>query len=206
MHMNCISRQWGDNVLYNIQDIIEKLRGSLPQDRFSHSINVMNISSKLAGVYKIDCDDALTAGLLHDCARGMNGEELLSFCIINGINFDKICRRQPILLHGIVGVEIAKRDYGVFDEGILDAILTHTMGSDCMSDLQKIVYVADMIEPERIYEGVDKIRKAAYQNLDKAMIMCCNASIAYIIQKKQLIHPDTISTRNSLIDSKYMLS
>lgn len=183
----------------SIEQMKEKLKSSLSSRRFLHSIGVMDTAVQLAEIYGEDPWDAAVAGLLHDCAKDMRGEEILQMCRRFSIEADNITREQPELLHGKIGACIAQDEYGIEDKRVLDAIRYHTMGRENMSLLEKIIFIADYIEPNRSFPGVERIRKAAFSSLDEAMLMSLDNTIRQVIKKGVLIHPDTINARNYLV-------
>ncbi len=188
-------------VKLTLEEMKEKLKKSLNNKRFIHSIGVMETAVKLAEIYGEDKWNAAVAGLLHDCAKDIEGEELLKLCRRNNIEVDDISREQPELLHGKIGACIAREEYGIEDQRVLDAIRHHTMGRENMSLLEKIIYIADYIEPNRNYPGIEKVRKAAFTNLDEAVLMSLDNTIRCVITKGVLIHPDTVNARNYLVFS-----
>lgn len=183
----------------NTKQRIEELEKNLSKKRFEHSLGVMETAVKLADYYKANISDAETAGLLHDCARDIRGNLLFQTCKKYNINFDYITRAQPELLHGILGVYIAKDKYEVTSNSILDPIRWHTTGREKMTILDKIIYLSDFIEPGRSFEGLEEVRKMAYTDLDKAMLMALDRTIKYVMMREVYIHPDTIKARNGII-------
>lgn len=182
-----------------LEEIRDKLEKSLTRRRFVHSVNVMNCSVDLAAKYGENKDRAAVAGLLHDCARDIKGRAIFDLCDKFGIKPDGVKLRQPELLHGPVGSYIAQVEYGVTDEGILDAIRFHTTGCENMSLLSKIIFIADYIEPGRNFHGIADIRNLAYVDIDRAMICALDRTIRHIMSKGALIHTDTVNARNFLI-------
>ncbi len=183
------------------EDIKYRLEEILTPRRFIHSLNVMNTAMELAQRYGVDREKAAVAGLLHDCARDIRGEDILQLCGEFGIQVDEITRAQPDLLHGAVGAELAREDYGIADEAVLDAIRYHTTGYETMSMLAKVVFIADYIEPGRNFTGVNEARKAAYDDMDSAMILSLDKTIRHLLAKGSLIHPSTINARNFIISN-----
>ena len=181
------------------EEIKSKLETVLSKKRFVHSINVMNTACALAKKHGVDEEKALLAGLLHDCARYLSNEEALMMCERFGIEVGNITRLQPVLLHGPVGSYVAKEEYGVLDNEICHAIYYHTTGKENMSTLDKIIYVADYIEPGRSFAGVENVRNQAFKNLDMAMLISLDQGIGHLMVKGALIHPDSISARNYLL-------
>jgi predicted HD superfamily hydrolase involved in NAD metabolism len=182
-----------------IEEMTTKLENMLLHRRYIHSLNVMKTAVELARKYDEDTDKAAKAGLLHDCARDMEGFEILKLCEINGVRVDEIARAQPELLHGQAGAIIASTMFGVCDRSILDAISYHTIGKENMSMLEKIIFISDFIEPGRSFPGVDKARELAYIDINGAVLFSLNKTLKYVMTRGDLIHPDTIFARNYII-------
>ena len=176
--------------------IIEKLKVELDETRFIHSVNVMETAITLAKKYGIDIDKARYAGILHDCGKNYKREKAKTFIQEIKYNADEIEWRQTQLLHGIIGEYLAKTLYEVNDDDILGAIRWHTTGRAGMTTLEKIIYVADYIEPLRNFEGIENMRRAAYEDLDYCVLLCADSTIKYILRKGVLLHPKTVETRN----------
>ena len=177
----------------------EKLKKMLDSRRFEHSMGVANEAVKLAGIYGVNEEKAYIAGLLHDCAKGYTINEQLNLCEKFHIELDEITRMCPAVIHAPLGAEIAKTEFGTDDEEILDAIRFHTVGGTDMTELMKIIYIADMTEPMRDFEGVEEIRKISYQNLDEAMLCALSKSMDFNLKKKRVIHPDTLRAWNDCL-------
>ncbi|MDP4093642.1 MAG: bis(5'-nucleosyl)-tetraphosphatase (symmetrical) YqeK [Bacillota bacterium] len=185
-----------------VDELKKILANKLSPKRYRHSINVMETAKKLARAYGENSDKAALAGLLHDCARDIKGDNIFFHCEKFGIAVNEVSKFQPDLLHGPLGAEIAKYEYGIEDVSILNAIRWHTTGHEHMDKLCKIIYIADYIEPGRSFPGVEEVRQLAYCNLDDAMITSLDRTIKYVITKGALLHPDTIDARNSIIMEK----
>jgi predicted HD superfamily hydrolase involved in NAD metabolism len=106
---------------------------------------------------------------------------------------------NPVLLHAPLGAELARRECGVHRESVLNAIRFHTTGRPGMSLLEKVIFVADYIEPGRDFPGVERVRESALVDLDEAMLRALDQTIAYVLERAQLLHPITLETRNDLI-------
>ena len=180
-------------------DIIADLRDKLPHKRFLHSEGVAQTVVRLAERYGIDADKAELAGWLHDCARIYPTDALVKECMKRDIRIARIEEESPILLHAPLGVYLAKHTYGIDDEEILDAIACHTVGRENMTVLDMIVYLADMIEPTRDYDGVEVLRELADKDLKKAMVAAFDQSIKHVVDQGGLLHPNTILARNELL-------
>ncbi|SCG83715.1 putative protein yqeK [Proteiniborus sp. DW1] len=182
-----------------IHEVEKRLINSIGSERYFHSVRVMEEAVKLASIYKCDKEKAAIAGLLHDCGKFKNEDELLK----KSCDFDIIQSgsyfTNTALIHGVLGAEIAKREFHIEDRDILNAIQYHTTGRENMTLLEKIIYISDYIEPDRNFLGVDEIRKLAYENLDLALVKAMDKTIKHIIDKGYYLHPDTINARNYLI-------
>lgn len=170
--------------------ITSKLHSVLTPKRYIHTLGVAQESLQLAKRYGIDPDKAYMAGLLHDCAKCLTDEEKLELCEKYELELDDILKSQPDLTHSFLGAKIAEKEYGIKDKEILNAISYHTTGRPNMSMLEKIIFIADYIEPNRDYfEGLAKARELAYKNIDEAVIYALESTIKYNKSKKRLIHP-----------------
>lgn len=179
-----------------IDQMTAKLKGSLLEKRFIHSLGVMECAKRLAQLYGADIEKAAVAGLLHDCAKNYSKDDMFALCEKYGIELDEVMKKSSGLIHGLLGAEVAKREYGIDDEDIYDAIYYHTVGKPDMSLLTQIIYIADGIEVNRHYDGVDRIRSLAEEDLDKALILQIDYTIKSVISKGGLLHTNTIDTRN----------
>ena len=184
----------------NVDEMRKILSQRLKKSRFAHSIGVADTAVKLAKRFKVDTEKAYIAGLLHDCAREFENDQLPVEAIKRGIEIGPVEKSMPLLLHSYIGAKMIKEIYGVDDEEIFWAIWRHTVGGRNMTKLDKIIYFADMIEPHRDYPGVDKLRKLAESaTLDEILFTALSESIIFIVQKKSLIHPDTVAARNEIL-------
>jgi len=177
----------------------ELLKQALKPNRYSHSVNTMKVARSLAEHYGENTDIASIAGLLHDCAKNLKDDETIEYCTAHGIELNEIEQKQVFLMHGAVGAIIAKEKYGVKDEIILNAIKYHTTGYSKMNMMDKIIFLADYIEPGRTHCEVDNARKLAYGDIDKALICAFDNVIKYVIKENGLIHPFTIEARNRIL-------
>lgn len=184
-----------------MKDIKEKLKDDVGEERFEHCIRVMEEAKKLAKIYGVDIDSAAMAGLLHDCGRCKDKSTLLKKADKFDIILDSVYANNPCLIHAYLGVEVAREEYGIEDPDILNAIGYHTTGRESMSMLEKIVYMADYIEPMRSFEGIEEIRDLCYvdKNINLALVKAIDNTIIYILDVNGIIHEDTIKARNFLI-------
>lgn len=182
-----------------VDDMKIKLKKSLKEDRYIHSLNVMEESVKLAMHYNADVEKAQIAGLLHDCAKNIGKDEEQKLIKKYNIVLDDIQQRSPALIHSILGVYVARDDYGIEDEEILNAIYWHTTGRAGMTILEKIIFVADYIEPGRTFDAARKAREYAYEDIDRSVLLCADSTIMFLVGKGKVIHPYTLETRNDAI-------
>ncbi|MDI3312610.1 MAG: bis(5'-nucleosyl)-tetraphosphatase (symmetrical) YqeK [Thermoanaerobacterium sp.] len=183
----------------------DKLKKLLSDERFKHSLGVMETSEKLAVRYGADVEKAKIAGLLHDCAKNLREDELIVLANKYGIDLDDVLEKSPTLLHGPVGGYLIEEYFGIHDDEIKRAIMIHTTGDKDMTLLDKIIFLADYIEPNRKFDGVEDLREAAYKNLDTAVIMALDETIKYVIEKGQLLYNKTVIARNDMIiKTKYI--
>ena len=185
--------------MLDLNSIMKYLENSISLKRYIHSINVSKTAQKLAEHYEGDAVKAEIAGLVHDCARGLDTSLQLDCLKEEGIAADDLTLSVKELLHGPAAVHICRRVFAIEDEEILSAVRYHTTGKENMSLLEKIIYLSDFIEPARSFPGVEEIRGLAFKSLDKALLMAFNSSIEYILSKNGFIHTDTILARNYLL-------
>ena len=177
--------------------IRKSLEKSLDAKRYEHSLGVAYISSALAMRYGADISKALVAGYLHDCAKCLSDEKKLSICKKNNIEISEAEQNKPCLLHAKVGSFLAKKEYGIEDEDILNAITYHTTGRPGMSILEKIVYLADYIEPGRkLVPNLEKIRTLAFKDMDEALLLTLENIIRYLQETGETMDTFTLETYN----------
>lgn len=168
-----------DNQL--IKRLKKELKDSLPERRYVHTIGVAYTAASLAMRYEYSIEDAMVAGLLHDCAKYFDDEKMIEICKEHEIEIRDVERRNPFLLHGKAGSILAKEKYGITDEKIQNAIRYHTTGKPAMNLLEKIIFTADFIEPGRKQlEGLDAVRKLAFIDLDQAVMEILDMTIRYL--------------------------
>ena len=162
-------------------DIRKQLEKKLKKDRFEHTIGVMYTAASLAMRYHEDIDDAMMAGLLHDCAKCLTGDEKIARCTKLGLPVSDVEKKNPELLHAKLGAYYARTKYGVTDENILSAIEFHTTGKPDMNVLEKIVFVADYIEPNRRpLNEIAEIRKEAFTDIDTCIVHILKNTLSYL--------------------------
>lgn len=188
--------------MWSEQKINEYLINNLSSSRYSHSLGVKDTAIKLALKYGESTYKASIAGLVHDCAKNMKNDEIISLVKENGYEVDDIYKNNPELLHGLAGAIVAKKVMGIEDEDIFNAIAYHTTARENMSLLEKIIYIADYVEPSRKFPGINELRKVAYESLEEALILSLSNTIGYVVSKEKILHLDTVKARNYLINKK----
>lgn len=164
---------------------IRKIRKSMEklqdEKRYEHTLGVAYTATALAMRYGASIESARLAGLLHDCAKCMDDDKKISICEKHHIMITEVERRNPSLLHAKVGSFLAMDTYHVHDGDIINAILNHTTGRPGMSLLEKIIFVADYIEPGRKQApNLTEIRSLAFMDLDAALVKILEDTLAYL--------------------------
>ncbi|GGH28110.1 bis(5'-nucleosyl)-tetraphosphatase (symmetrical) YqeK [Paenibacillus segetis] len=183
---------------YTRDELIESVSSGMPAKRWRHTEGVMETSVLLCERFGADPQKGDLAALLHDLAKYWPIEEQVAVIQDNNLNLE-LLQHDKQLLHAEVAAFVSQRDYGVEDPEVLDAIRYHTSGRVGMTLLDKIVCLADYIEPGRDFPGVDKIRELAQHSLDEALIAGFDSTISFLIEKRKVIFPLTMLARNDLI-------
>ena len=165
----------------NREKMISRLKSKINERRFEHSLGVEYTASCMAMVHGVDIEKARIAGLLHDCAKCLPTKEKLEKARKHGLAISKFEEKNPDMLHGKLGAYYAKARYEVDDEEILDAITYHTTGRPNMTLLDKIIFVADYIEPNRKeLKDMDIIRREAFVDIDVCVIHILKNTLDYL--------------------------
>lgn len=181
----------------DITRILSELKEKMKPERYEHTIGVMYTAANLSYAYGYDEKKAMMAAALHDCAKQVALTDYVKECKRRSISIPETAYKSPHLLHAALGAYLAKYEFKIEDEEILHAISVHTTGCPNMSLLDKIIYVSDYIEPGRTpFDGLDRIRRAAYKNLDYAVFLECENVIEYISQRGFTMDPLTLETYN----------
>lgn len=166
---------------YDIKKLKKSLEKELEAKRYEHTIGVADTAACLAMRYNIDVINAYIAGLLHDCAKCLDNEKKLKLCKKYDVKLSKIEIENPFLIHAKLGAALAKEKYNISDKEILSSISYHTTGRANMSLLEKIIFSADYIEPNRkIIPGLDKIRNVIFEDLDMAIYLILDDTMHYL--------------------------
>lgn len=168
----------------------------------AHCERVGDTARDLAMRFGADADEAALAGLLHDWSRDESAAELLDFAQRNGLVVCDVDRAVPYLLHASVAAAQVRDAFPGITPSVLDAIASHTVGRSEMTDLMRIVHIADMIEPARTFDGVAGLRELAAApdiTLAELFFACYRRSLLHIVQAGRRIHPDTVLVWNALV-------
>lgn len=164
-----------------IKDLKKDLKKEMDDSRYEHTIGVMYTCAALAMRYGYNLEKAMLAGLMHDCAKCMPNAKKLKVAEKNHLEISNLERKNPFMLHAKLGAFLAKKKYDIDDEEILDAIRWHTTGRPNMTLLDKIVYIADYIEPKRDKApNLPLIRQLAFTDLDQALIKILEDTLGYL--------------------------
>lgn len=173
------------NALYKKDVYTEFLRNNLTEKRLVHTINVVVAAMKKAKDLGLDEEKVYLSALLHDCAKYLDYTKVDGFILPNGVP-------APVV-HSFLGAYVAQKELGITDQEILDAIRFHTSGKANMTTLGKLIFVADMVEKDRNYEGVEILRKLyATSDFEKCFIECLKEEFLHLLNKKQYIYEQTL--------------
>lgn len=177
--------------------VIAWLKNNVSAHRLQHILGVEQTCIELAECHQLDTNKAAVAGLMHDLAKFFPQNKLLTMATNAGIAIDPICAAYPHLLHAEVGAIVARQEFAIEDSEILAAIGNHTLGNPQMSELSCVVYIADVIEPNRGDSlELGDLRKLASQNLYRCLRQTSDYSIKHLLVRAKTIHPRTILMRN----------
>ncbi len=184
----------------NREELVSWLEGNLKKSRFKHVMGVLDVAIELAEAHGVSKEKAEKAALFHDYAKNFTDDKMRRYVNEQNLRDEYLTICGSInLYHGIVGASIAEKKYGVKDRDVLSAIRNHTFGRANMSKLEKIIYLADIMEISRDFEGVDEIREKAFSDLDQAVLGAIDKTLLYLIEKGEAININTIYARNDLL-------
>lgn len=167
--------------------------------RYQHTIRVTDTAIELAKQYGVDEEKSELAGILHDYAKFRPPEEMKSIIEKEENIPGDLLQYAEELWHAPVGAYLVEHEVGVGDEEILLAIQYHTTGRANMTLLEKVIFLADYIEPGRDFAGVDTVRKLAKNDLDRAVIQSLSNTVEFLMNRKQTVYPETIAAYNALV-------
>ncbi len=185
----------------DLEAMEEKLKGMLTEKRYRHSIGVMETAVEMAKIFGVDVEKARLAGLLHDCAKDIDKNKRIPLCKALGIPLDPVKKEQRGLIHADLGAKMLETEFGILDVEIMNAVKYHTLGREGMTDLEKILYLADIIEPNRIpFEGIEELRALCKTNLDCAMLFALERTIEYIQHRHKKLHSQTLQAQQYFLE------
>ncbi|MEG0566346.1 MAG: bis(5'-nucleosyl)-tetraphosphatase (symmetrical) YqeK, partial [Hungatella sp.] len=177
---------------HQIPELRKNLKAKLKSQRYEHSLSVSYTCISLAMKYGYSLDEAEVAGLLHDCAKHYDDDAILRHCIKHNIPVSECELKAPAVLHAKYGAWMIQNQYGIQEDAILHAVACHTTGMPNMKLLDKILYVADYIEPRRDQApDLDHIRRLAYEDLDETVFRIMEGTLSYLKSKGAFVDPMT---------------
>ena len=175
----------------NLKQAKELVRSRLSDKRYEHTINVKKMAVKLAKRYGVDEDKAALAALLHDSAKEISKEEMRAIMRAHPELAEGGEERPTPVWHGVCASILARTEWGVTDEAVLSAIACHTAGKPGMTQLDKILYLADMTSAERDWPGVEKLRKLEMKDLDVAMLAALRQTNGFVLSEGKPLDPES---------------
>ncbi len=179
-------------------EALEIVKEQLTDHRYQHTIGVMDTAIRLAERFGEDSEKAMMAAIFHDYAKFRPKDEMKSIILEQKLGEDLLLYSSE-LWHAPVGAYLVRTEVGIEDEEILQAIKSHTSGRPGMTLLEKIIFLADYIEPGRYFPGVDDVRSTAEENLDSAIKQSLVNTIIFLMKRNQLVHPETLHTYNDMV-------
>lgn len=181
------------------EKLMEATRRQMPSSRWEHTLRVKETAVELAERTGADPEKAEIAAILHDYCTYWPEEKQREWILRHRLPQD-LLQFHKELWHAPVGAEAVREELGVDDEEVLNAIRSHTTGRPGMSLLEKVVFLADYIEPGRSFPGLDEVRRLAREDLDRAVLKALDNTILYLVERGLKVYPLTILTRNDLLD------
>ena len=183
--------------MWGVEEIKGYLKNNLKPSRYGHTLGVVNTAIKIAEIYGEDKSKAEIAALCHDVAKNMSNEELRKLIDNENIILSIDEENTQELWHSIIAPVIARKVFGI--EDVSNAMRWHTTGKENMTNLEKIVYLADLIEPSRKFDGIDEIREIAYKDLDLAMLKALTHTTIYLLKQGCAVDINSVKARNYLV-------
>jgi len=188
--------------MLTIDEMKQYLKENLLENRYNHTLRVMETAIKLAEINNVDKEKAKIAALGHDIAKNMTIYDLKELIEKNNIVLSADEEKAPELWHAMVSPILGREVFKIEDEEILSAMRWHTTGKENMTKLEKIIYIADMIEPGRNFNGVEKLREIAFKDLNQGLLNCLTHSLKYLLDKGFPININSVKARNYLLLNK----
>ncbi|MBY0597192.1 bis(5'-nucleosyl)-tetraphosphatase (symmetrical) YqeK [Bacillus bingmayongensis] len=182
----------------NREEALEIVKQQMHEKRYIHTIGVMETAIELAKLYGVDEKKAEMAAIFHDYAKCRSIQEMEDIIKQEELPKDLLHYNKE-LWHAPVGAYLVEKEVGITDTEILQAITYHTSGHEEMTMLDKVIYVADYIEPGRKFPGVEEVRKLAQEDINKALLFALKRTIQFLMEKNQTIYPLTFQTYNAVL-------
>ncbi|MCA0171796.1 bis(5'-nucleosyl)-tetraphosphatase (symmetrical) YqeK [Bacillus sp. RAR_GA_16] len=184
----------------NRTEALKMVKPHLTEHRYVHTIGVTDTAVELAEKYGADPQRTEIAAVFHDYAKFRPKDEMRQIILEQSLKKD-LLEYSPELWHAPVGAYLVRREIGIEDEEILNAIKYHTSGRPNMTLMEKCVFIADYIEPGRSFPGVDEVREVVQKDLDQAIALSLRNTVQFLMKKNQPVYPATFLTYNSIVNS-----
>ncbi len=180
------------------EQALKIVKKQLTDHRYQHTLGVMETAIALAEQYGADVKKAELAAIFHDYAKFYPKDKMRQI-ILSGKFPQDLLDYNSELWHAPAGAYLVEREAGITDKEVLDAIRYHTSGRPGMTLLEKVIYLADYIEPGRHFPGVEEVRALAKEDLEKALIQAVKNTILFLMKKNQPVYPESFQTYNDLV-------
>ena len=185
-------------------ELLQRLQtrlNSLPDGLQAHIYRVRDVAQELAARHGIDPDRAELGALAHDVCRAVPGDDLLKMSANLGVPVTDVDRDFPLLLHGPVGAALLRKEDGLTDQALYDAVRWHSTAHASLDDLGKLIFLADKLEPQKaaVYSYQARLHEMALESLDLALLEFLTREMAARIEKGETVHPASVDARNSLV-------
>ncbi|WP_091657784.1 bis(5'-nucleosyl)-tetraphosphatase (symmetrical) YqeK [Alteribacillus iranensis] len=177
---------------------LKLVKPHLTNKRYIHTVGVMNTAVNLAHRYEVNTNKAKMAAIFHDYAKYRSVEEMREIIQKNGWD-ERFIQFNNELLHAPAGSYLVEKEIGIKDSEILSAIFWHTTGKANMDPLEKVIFLADYIEPNRNFPGVKEVREQAEVDLDRAVLMALHNTVLFLMSKEEPVFPETLHAYNDLV-------
>lgn len=188
----------GKYTSYTREQLVKKVKKMMSKQRFKHVLRVEQTALELAEKYGADAERVSIAALLHDYTKEQSNSEMHDLIISENLDLE-LLQYGSSIWHGPVGAILAQREFEIEDEDILNAIHFHTIGAPEMSLIEQIIYVADYIEPNRDFKGVEEARKLADKSLEKAVKYKNTKTMKSLVRREARIYPKALDAYNAWI-------
>ena len=181
-----ITATMDSEAVYDLARLASAVKDNVSGRRFQHITGVRYTAACMAMRYGENVNHAEACGLLHDYVKDFSDTKMLNQCRKHSLSIRPVEERNPYLLHGLLAAHLAEEEFGVTDHDLLNAIIYHTTGRPKMSQMEKILFVADFMEPGRKpVPGLDDVRAMTFVDLDKAVLLELTATVGYLDECKE---------------------